>query len=159
MSFNLSFSAVLGHNSDFGYNWCLGSYSGISWRLVLYTWINWRLNICSNSWSRIRGQQGRVSYLLPLCFNSVKLWLIYAQNDCRVERVTASGGEVARINIAGGAGVCHLFSFLKTTVRNPEYMFLPLEKWTYYWRYGCWGIYCTCASCEASKSTYNTFQH
>jgi hypothetical protein len=24
----------------------------------------------------------------------------------RVERVTASGGEVGRINIAGGAGVC-----------------------------------------------------
>ena len=40
------------------------------------------------------------------------LWLQYPQtygwpklHNCRVERVTASGGEVGRINIAGGAGV------------------------------------------------------
>lgn len=41
-----------------------------------------------------------------------------------MERVTASGGEVGRINIAGGAGVSY-FSFMYVVSYQVDYLFHP----------------------------------
>jgi hypothetical protein len=50
-----------------------------------------------------------------------------SSNICRVERVTASGGEVGRINIAGGAGVCcfSLCLFVSYQIDHAVHHFVP----------------------------------
>jgi hypothetical protein len=50
-----------------------------------------------------------------------------SSNICRVERVTASGGEVGRINIAGGAGVCcfSLCLFVSYQIDHSVHHFVP----------------------------------
>ncbi|KAK9166440.1 hypothetical protein Scep_001631 [Stephania cephalantha] len=78
-------------------------------------------------------------------------------NDQEVERVTISGGEVGRLNIAGGTERVRL-SYLKIRFQFLDWSSEMLARWfvpfKINWRQGCWRVYRSCSLREASEAFY-----
>ncbi|XP_021613961.1 probable protein phosphatase 2C 12 isoform X2 [Manihot esculenta] len=75
-------------------------------------------------------------------------------NEEERERITASGGEVGRLNTGSGAEI-EVGCLINVAITPVDWPFEMLAWWlvpfTIYWRCRCRRIHCSCSLCEASQ--------